>query len=118
MAGVYALQQWGLPALCLWDVIMGVQNVLHVHEDNKAMIQVAKTGRNPTMRYLNRTHRISISWLHEVCSSSQVNLQYAETDDMAADIYTKAYTNVAKWQAVCLMINMVTPKSIMELFER
>eukprot|EP00974_Lingulodinium_polyedra_P029591 2851022-Lingulodinium_polyedra.AAC.1 len=36
------------------------------HEDNSAMIRVIKTGRNPILRYLHRTHRISIAVLHEI----------------------------------------------------
>ena len=35
-------------------------------EDNQAMIRVIETGKNPTMRYLHRTHRVSVAWLHEV----------------------------------------------------
>ncbi len=75
-----------------------------MHEDNQAMIQIVKTGCNPTMRYVGRTHRISVSWLHEVCASDTICLQYTQSADMAADIYTKACTNAAKWRAVCLLI--------------
>ncbi|MCP4189602.1 MAG: hypothetical protein GY768_03125, partial [Planctomycetaceae bacterium] len=32
---------------------------------------------------------------------------YTQTADMAADVYTKAYTNALTWNAVCLLINMI-----------
>ncbi len=96
---VYALQTLGLSSLVLWDTIMGRENVLQVHEDNQAMIQVAKTGRNPTMRYLPRTHRVSVRWVHEACTSDSVRLAYAKTTDMAADVYTN--THVQRWDAAC-----------------
>ena len=39
--------------------------MLIMHDDNSAMIQVFKTGRNPTMRTLGRVHGISICPMHE-----------------------------------------------------
>ena len=34
--------------------------------DNEAMLHVIKTRRSPSMRYIARTHRVSVAWLHEV----------------------------------------------------
>ena len=76
------------------------------------MIRVVQTGKNPTMRHLNRVHRISVAWLHEqlgnpggniACTKS--NLFYEKSDEMAADIYTKAFTDPNKWTAVMRLIN-------------
>ncbi len=96
VAASYALQNLGLPTRIFWDILMDCTTKLYVHEDNQAMIQVVRTGRNPTMRYLARTHGISVSWLHEVRTSDDVCLLYTQSADMAADIYTKAYTNAMK----------------------
>ena len=84
----YALRQHGLPSLALWEHILGRPVSLRVHEDNQALIRVVKTGRNPTMRHLHRTHRISVAWLHEVFSRRDAILAYAVSAKMAADIYT------------------------------
>eukprot|EP00974_Lingulodinium_polyedra_P066239 6409766-Lingulodinium_polyedra.AAC.1 len=51
------------------------------HEDNNAMIRVIKTGRNPTMRFLHRTRRISIAVLHEIVTghdnlTKKVDIEY------------------------------------------
>ncbi len=70
------------------------------------------------MRYLGRTHRISVSWLHEVYTSDDVCLDYTQATDVTADIYTKAYTNAMKWKAVCLLINLVKLDEFPELFAR
>ena len=59
------------------------------HEDNQAMIHVINTGRNHTMRYLLRTHRVSVSWLHERFKGVDIVLMYEDSANMAADIYTK-----------------------------
>ncbi len=68
------------------------------------------------MRYLGRTHCISVSWLHEVCASDDSCLEYTQSTDMAADIYTQAYTNAMKWKAVCLLIKLVKLDELPELF--
>ena len=53
-----------LPALSFVEEIFS-KVIVHVCGDNQAMLCVMKTGRNPTMRHLSRTHRVSIAWLHE-----------------------------------------------------
>ena len=55
------------------------------------MIQVCRTGRNPTMRHLGRTHGISIQWLHDETTKDTCELHYIETSSMAADIFTKFF---------------------------
>ena len=61
-----ALRTIGIPALELWAVLFKRPDaVITFHEDNQAMMKVMETGRNPTMRHLGRTHRVSIAWLHE-----------------------------------------------------
>eukprot|EP00974_Lingulodinium_polyedra_P025601 2475030-Lingulodinium_polyedra.AAC.1 len=72
------------------------------HEDNNAMIRVIKTGRNPTVRYLHRTHRISIAVLREILTgharlSKKVDIEYTPSNDMAAGIFTKGFTDKVKW---------------------
>eukprot|EP00969_Alexandrium_andersonii_P282255 12478593-Alexandrium_andersonii.AAC.1 len=52
-----------------------------------------KSGRNPTMQYLHRTRRVSVQWLHERSSDTQgapVEIKYADSADMKADIFIKA----------------------------
>ena len=68
------------------------------------------------MRYLHRTHGVSVAWLHEIFKSKKyLDLVYETTDRMCADIYTKAFTDKAKWTAVCQLINVVDPSSFPHL---
>ena len=73
------------------------------------MIGVIETGRNPTMRYHPRTHRVSVAWLHETFSHQNIDLVYKVSSKMCADIYTKASTDASKWIAACDLINIVDP---------
>ena len=80
-------------------------------EDNQATIQTLKTQRNPTLRHLNRTHRVNVSWLCEVFRNLKgVELKYCKTDEMAADIFTKAFTNPMKWNAALNLIGIIYPQ--------
>ena len=37
--------------------------LLHVFEDNEAVIKMVIKGRSPTMRHVSRTHRVALDWL-------------------------------------------------------
>ena len=76
------------------------------------MIRVTETGRNPTMRYLSRTHRVSVAWLHETFSHQEIDLVYEVSANMCADICTKAFTDANKWMAACDLINIVDPSRL------
>ena len=80
-------------------------------EDNQATIQILKTQKNPTLRHLNRTHRVNVSWLCEVFRNlKEVELKYCKTGEMAADIFTKAFTNPIKWNAALELIGIICPQ--------
>ena len=81
-----------------------------MQEDNQAAIQIIRNGRNPTLRHVNRTHRVSADWLTEVFrKDKQAKLQYCKTEDQAADIFTKPFPSAAKWNIALKGINMLGP---------
>ena len=69
------------------------------------MIRVCRSGRNPTMRHLLRTHAVSVASLHEVFKRPDISLEYVQSERQA-DIYTKAFDNGDKWRAVCTLIGV------------
>eukprot|EP00969_Alexandrium_andersonii_P291594 12888180-Alexandrium_andersonii.AAC.1 len=107
----FAMRHEGLPSRSLWDCLLGKDHKLYVHEDHQAMLQILRAGRNPTMRYLHRTHRVSVQWLHEQLGPSiaSVDIRYEDTADMCADIYTKTFDDLTKWVHACDLINIVAP---------
>ena len=70
------------------------------------------------MRYHLRTHWVSVAWLHERFSGKDFKLVYEESAKMCADIYTKAFTDAQKWQAVCWLINIVDPAEIVHMLKQ
>ena len=109
VAADVALRTVGLPALNLWDTLFGREVKCVFHEDNEAMIRVCKSGRNPTMRHLGRTHRVSVSWLYERFQDRWADLRYIFSAKQAADIFTKAFVNPEKWDQVRQLVNVVHP---------
>eukprot|EP00972_Heterocapsa_arctica_P008835 1296109-Heterocapsa_arctica.AAC.1 len=71
---------------------------LTFQEDNKATIHILKTGRNPTLRHLSRTHGVNVCWLSKVFNDLKaIDLVHCETYKQAADIFTKAFHKPIKW---------------------
>ena len=112
----FGVRMAGLPCFSLWEALLPHDPHLYTHEDNQAMLQVVRTGRNPTMRYLHRTHRVSVSWLHErfvpegAGADHNLHIDYELTDRMCADIYTQIFTDPQKWLHACDLINVFDPR--------
>ena len=98
VAGFTCVKNFVLPAHDLWEKIFRRPIVADFREDNQAMIWACRTGRNPTMKALNRVHRVSVGWLHELLEKDIYAMTYEKTDKMAADIHTKGFSDPQKWQ--------------------
>ncbi len=61
------------------------------------------------MRHLGRVHGIAISWLHERIGKRpdrcNIDLCYARSEQMSADIYTKAFSDKDKWDHALKLIS-------------
>ena len=114
MAADLGVRTEGIPALELWDVLLGRDLRIVFHEDNQAMIQVCKSGRNPTMRHLGRTHAVDVAWLHERYEADVFELRYEQSENMSADIFTKAFTDKDKWAHACRLINHIDPATFLQ----
>ena len=115
VAAAAALRIVGLPALDLWDRIfldsVGSKVNLKFYEDSTATIAIIKSGRNPQLRHVSRTHDVSIKWLSEAFRKErQIVLEYVSTDKQCADIFTKAFDDTAKWEHALSLIGFRGPR--------
>ena len=62
-----------------------------------------------------RTHRISVAWLYERFKQGDLKLVYEESSKMCADIFTKAFTDVNKWNEVRDLIGIFDTKTLQQL---
>jgi hypothetical protein len=59
------------------------------HEDNTATITIVEKGRSPSLRHLNKTHRISIFWVAEVLRNKDLQIKHCDTLLQKGDGFTK-----------------------------
>ena len=65
VAADVAMRAMGMPALRLMERILGKGPKFVFFGDNKAMISVVRSGKNPTMRHLERSHGVAVTWMHD-----------------------------------------------------
>jgi hypothetical protein len=102
----YALRQKGMPTLALLSTIVGREVTLSMMDDNEAMIEMCYSGKNPTMRYLNRTREVGISWLMDVFKIPDVKLYIIDAKMQVADVGIQRITCVETWPSNCVLINL------------
>ncbi|CAE7541323.1 JNK [Symbiodinium sp. CCMP2592] len=93
----HAVYKLGLPALSMWEYMLGRRFRLRVMEDNEAAIRVIITGHNPNMRHMSRTQRIDISALNERYHAGDFLFVTCPSQFEAGDILTKACTDAKVW---------------------
>ena len=83
VAADVAKRAMGTPALRLMERILGKEPKFVFFDDNKAMISVVRSGKNPTMRHLERSH-VAVTWMHDMFERDYMYLAYEVTDRMTA----------------------------------
>jgi hypothetical protein len=117
VACYYSVRMSLLPSISLWDkLLLGTFDHVLVLGDNEAMCRVINTGKNPTMRYLHRTHGVSIARLHERLKTKKTMLKLAGicTSRMCADIFTKGFTGAAEFLHASALINVGLVEQLLE----
>ena len=102
----------GIPALFLWEVLLDRKGMkVQFNEDNEACLAICRTGRNPSLRHVDRTQKISVGWLHEQWGDTYEGWA-CSSHMMCADIFTKAFATKdrAYWWQVVKLIAHLTPK--------
>ena len=86
-----ALVVEGIPALDLWEVILGRTPKMILYEDNQAASQIIDTGKYPKLRHVQRTHGVDSSFLHGCHQAGLYESQDCNTKRRAGDIFTKTF---------------------------
>ena len=100
-----------MPAMSLWDLILGRSIKLRIYEDNMATIKVVNKGFSPKLRHIQRTHKVNLSSIKEAIDEDNIELQYIETEQQSADVFTKALCPM-KWPAALDMLGIHPKKDI------
>lgn len=88
----FARKKAFLPALDIDDQLLFKEHHKLVHGDNQAMVQIAHTGVNKTMRRLSRNHGLAVRRLYDHLGNEETKDDtqpaYTRSEWMAADVYT------------------------------
>jgi hypothetical protein len=107
IAADHAMRAEGIPTLSLLDTMLERKVHLRMMRDNEAMIKICHSGEIPTMRYLNRTHKVGVAWLGVFdlpkCDIRKIDANYR------LQIGTKRITCVDTWRNNCVLINLCEP---------
>ena len=80
--------------------------LLHVFEDNEAVIKMIIKGRSPTMRHVSRTHRVALDWLFDRINLDPIfQIKYIDTKNQLADILTKGNFTRDEWNHLLCLFN-------------
>ena len=73
------------------------------------MLQNLQVWEKPNMQHIGRTHRISIAWLYNQLRQSDIKMFRADSELMAADIFTKHFPESKRdvWQSNLNLINVL-----------
>ena len=78
-----------------------------IMEDNDAVIKMTIKVRAPTMRHMQRTHRIDVDSLFENIHKMQgLSIKYISTKLQIADIFTKGSFSVQTWNSLCKLLQI------------
>ena len=81
---------------------------LIIFEDNEACIRIVVKGRSPSLRHINRTHRVDLDWVFErVKNDPGVSIKFCTTKEQMGDIFTKGSFTGTEWRALCTLANIV-----------
>ena len=114
VAAYTAVRTEGVPALDIWEGILGRVPKMTVYEDNQATARIIEIGKFPTLRHVKRMHGVSIGWLHDAFRSGLFSLHDCHTSREAADIFTKHFTSKHRWQHALSLIGIIHDPSMLE----
>ena len=96
-----------LPTLSLWEKMLNRDVQVAYKEDNQATIKVVEAGFSQKLRHVLRTHKVNIASLNEVIEGSpSASIDYIDTKEQAADIFTKALEPL-KWPNALNLLGMM-----------
>ena len=62
-----------------------------LYEDNQAAAEIIQSGKFPTLRHVQRTHGIKVTWLADEIAKQTFLVVDCHTNRMAADFLTKYF---------------------------
>ena len=106
-----ALRTIGIPAIDLFEELLGIKFDLVIFEDNQACKTIAVTGKYPkSVGHVKRVHGVQLLTVTERLRDGTCSIEDCHTESMAADIFTKHFSDQRKWRHAITLIGIITPE--------
>ena len=90
--------------------------MLHIFEDNEAVIKMIVKGRSPTMKHVSRTRRVALEWLFDSINlDPKIQIKYIDTKNQLADMRSKGNFTSDEWNNLLRLFNISHFSSINSL---
>ena len=100
------VREKGIPTLDLWELILQRKVKMIVYEDNQATSKIIRSGKFPKLGHVHRCHGVQLSLLTQELNKDTFVLEDCHTKAMKADIFTKYFTDAAKWSRAQILIGI------------
>ena len=81
--------------------------LLHIFEDNEAVIKMITKGRSRTIRLVSRTHRVALDWLFDGLSwDPKIQIKFVDTINQLVDILTVGNFTRDEWNHLLCLFNI------------
>jgi len=100
-----ALRSEALPMQFLMQKVLNVTVPIRIHEDNNGCIIACEKGYSPNMRYLPRTQRCSLGFIHDVITDPELSTRivYQTSKSQKGDLFTKELAAQDFWHDASLI---------------
>ena len=84
-----------IPLVISWEALLNRVVECVINEDNEATIKIIKAGYSQQLRHVQKTHRISISLMHDICvKDPNMSLIHIDSERQRGDILTKGLDRI------------------------
>ena len=104
----YSLFSEALPTLQLWCGILKRDVRLEVLEDNEATIKIIKKKGSAKLHHVTRTHKVNLASTYDAFEDPFIDIEYVNTKEQVADIFTKALPPQS-WDHALRLMGMLYP---------
>ena len=87
-----------IPIQILMEEIFGFECPISHFEDNQPSITSIKNGASQNLRYMKKTQRISIPFLHDIFEDGSNEIDFVATEENIADLFTKFLSVGTHWK--------------------
>ena len=89
------LREHAIPQQILWKTMLQRSVAVRVCEDNESTIAVIASGFSPQLRHIAKTHRISLSVVHEACQPENlISVEHIGSGLQKGDLLTKGLDRI------------------------